>query len=49
LALGSHARHSARLVLTCADGAANTARTRRYRTTDATFGKWRLRFYPVAA
>ena len=34
----------ARLVLACADGAANTAVARRYRTTDATVGKWRQRF-----
>ena len=34
----------ARLVLACADGAANTAVARRYRTTNATVGKWRQRF-----
>jgi transposase-like protein len=34
----------ARLVLACADGAANRAVARRYRTTDATVGKWRQRF-----
>ena len=34
----------ARLVLACADGVANTAVARRYRTTDATVGKWRQRF-----
>ena len=34
----------ARLVLACADGAANMAVARRYRTTDATVGKWRQRF-----
>ena len=34
----------ARLVLACAEGAANTAVARRYRTTDATVGKWRQRF-----
>jgi transposase len=31
-------------VLACADGAANTTVARRYRTTDATVGKWRQRF-----
>ena len=34
----------ARLVLACADGAMNTAVGRRYRTTNATVGKWRQRF-----
>jgi transposase len=34
----------ARLVLACADGLANTAVARRYRTTNATVGKWRQRF-----
>src|SRR4051812_37584304 len=34
----------ARLVLACADGTANTAVARRYRTTNATVGKWRERF-----
>ena len=34
----------ARLVLACADGAANTAVARRYRTTNSTVGKWRTRF-----
>ena len=34
----------ARLVLACAAGAANTAVARRYRTTNATVGKWRQRF-----
>jgi transposase len=34
----------ARLVLACAEGAANTAVARRYRTTNATVGKWRTRF-----
>jgi transposase len=34
----------ARLVLACADGAANTTVARRYRTTNATVGKWRQRF-----
>lgn len=34
----------ARLVLACADGVANTAVARRYRTTNATVGKWRQRF-----
>jgi transposase len=34
----------ARLVLACADGLANGAVARRYRTTDATVGKWRGRF-----
>jgi transposase len=34
----------ARLVLACAEGAANTAVARRYRTTNATVGKWRRRF-----
>jgi len=34
----------ARLVLACADGALNTAVARRYRTTNATVGKWRSRF-----
>jgi transposase len=34
----------ARLVLACAEGAANTAVARRYRTTNATVGKWRQRF-----
>ena len=34
----------ARIVLACADGVANTAVARRYRTTNATVGKWRQRF-----
>jgi transposase len=34
----------AQLVLACAEGAANTAVARRYRTTNATVGKWRQRF-----
>jgi transposase len=34
----------ARLVLACADGTANSAVARRYRTTNATVGKWRRRF-----
>jgi transposase len=34
----------ARLVLACADGALNIAVARRYRTTNATVGKWRTRF-----
>ena len=34
----------ARLVLACADGAADTAVARRYRTTNTTVGKWRTRF-----
>lgn len=34
----------ARLVLACADGTANSAVARRYRTTNATVGKWRQRF-----
>lgn len=34
----------ARLVLACADHAANTAVARRHRTTNATVGKWRTRF-----
>ena len=34
----------ARIVLACADGAANIAVARRYRTTNATVGKWRQRF-----
>lgn len=34
----------ARLVLACADGAADSAVARRYRTTNATVGKWRKRF-----
>jgi transposase len=34
----------ARLVLACAEGAANIAVARRYRTTNATVGKWRQRF-----
>jgi transposase len=34
----------ARIVLACAGGAANTAVARRYRTTNATVGKWRQRF-----
>ena len=34
----------ARLVLACAEGAANTAVARQYRTTNATVGKWRQRF-----
>jgi transposase len=34
----------AQLVLACADGATNTAVARRYRTTNATVGKWRQRF-----
>ena len=34
----------ARLVLACADGTANSAVARRYRTTNATVGVWRQRF-----
>lgn len=34
----------ARLVLACADGAADSAVARRYRTTNSTVGKWRKRF-----
>ena len=34
----------ARLVLACADEATDTAVARRYRTTNATVGKWRMRF-----
>jgi transposase len=34
----------ARLVLACADNIADTAVARRYRTTNATVGKWRTRF-----
>lgn len=34
----------ARLVLACAQGAADSAVARRYRTTNATVGKWRHRF-----
>ncbi|MBY0496900.1 MAG: IS630 family transposase [Cyanobacteria bacterium] len=34
----------ARLVLACAEGVADTAVARRYRTTNATVGKWRHRF-----
>lgn len=34
----------ARLVLACADHALNSAVARRYRTTNATVGKWRRRF-----
>ena len=34
----------ARLVLACADGATNSDVARRYRTTNATVGKWRVRF-----
>jgi transposase-like protein len=34
----------ARLVLACADGTLNSAVARRYRTTNATVGKWRQRF-----
>jgi len=34
----------ARLILACADGTANTVVARRYRTTNATVGKWRKRF-----
>src|ERR687887_983133 len=34
----------ARLVLACADDALNSAVARRYRTTNATVGKWRQRF-----
>jgi transposase-like protein len=34
----------ARLVLACADGTANSAVARRFRTTNATVGKWRQRF-----
>ena len=34
----------ARLVLACADGTMNGAVARRYRTTNATVGKWRQRF-----
>jgi len=32
------------LVLACADGTPNSAVARRYRTTNATVGKWRQRF-----
>jgi transposase len=34
----------ARLVLACADGTTNSEVARRYRTTNATVGKWRQRF-----
>lgn len=34
----------ARLVLACADGVTDTVVARRYRTTNATVGKWRARF-----
>ena len=34
----------ARLVLACADAAADTAVARRHRTTNSTVGKWRKRF-----
>jgi hypothetical protein len=34
----------ARVVLACADGLANTAVARRFRTTNATVGLWRRRF-----
>lgn len=34
----------ARLILACADGTANNVVARRYRTTNATVGKWRSRF-----
>ena len=34
----------ARLVLACADDTLNSAVARRYRTTNATVGKWRQRF-----
>ena len=34
----------ARLVLACADAVSDTAVARRYRTTNATVGKWRTRF-----
>jgi len=34
----------ARLVLACAEGTADSAVARRYRTTNATVGKWRRRF-----
>lgn len=34
----------ARLVLACTDGVTNTVVARRYRTTNATVGKWRTRF-----
>jgi hypothetical protein len=34
----------ARLVLACAEGTANSTVARRYRTTNATVGKWRQRF-----
>jgi len=34
----------ARLILACADGTANNVVARRYRTTNATVGKWRTRF-----
>ena len=34
----------ARLVLACAGDATDTAVARRYRTTNATVGKWRMRF-----
>src|SRR5205809_8139150 len=34
----------ARLVLACAEGVPNTGVARRYRTTNATVGKWRGRF-----
>ena len=34
----------ARLVLACADNTLNSTVARRYRTTNATVGKWRQRF-----
>src|SRR5688572_19974225 len=34
----------ARVVLACAEGATSSDVARRYRTTDATVGKWRYRF-----
>src|SRR6266851_3919865 len=34
----------ARLVLACADGSADTTVARRHRTSNATVGKWRIRF-----
>lgn len=39
-----HVAFRARLVLACADGAANSAVARRHRTTNHTVGKWRQRF-----
>ncbi len=39
----------ARLVLACADAVSDTAVARRYRTTNATVGKWRTRLSKVGS